>query len=607
MKRSIKPQIENLEARNLMTQLPVLMVIADQDFYYREYGDTRSALLERGVGVAVAATTTNLAIPHANSGQPAGASGAVAPDIALANADPADYSAIVFVGGWGSSMYQYAFNDPNFDGVTDNLYFNAAYNGDDNLNDGVIAPQKVIVNNLINDFLADDKPVAAICHATTVLAWARVNGVSPLSGRHVSVPMSVGAPSQYSNGANHYYPYVSGQYDQVVANGGIANTVSGQYGQPSTSADDVVVDGRIITGEDFDSATYFGTVIAQQVLANLPPSNRAPVAANASWTLPENAALGTQVGIVQASDADVGQHLNYAIVSGNVGGAFAINPASGAVTVANPAALDFEANRTFALRVRVADDGSPSLAAFAQVIVSLTDLYEPFSISNGNLLLQGTGGHDIIQVWSNRTAESVSARINGIDFRPITLAPGARVIVHGGTGNDQIVATDLRTSVTAYGEAGNDTIAGGSANDLLDGGDGRDSVRGGAGHDVLLGGAGSDVLDGMDGNDILIGGLGFDSLLGGAGEDILIGGATSYDKDPISLAALRSIWTAPKDMPARIALFSSTAPSVRLRTGDTVHDDRAADALDGGLGNDWLFDQGAEWLIGVEPADRIAR
>jgi hypothetical protein len=36
----------------------------------------------------------------------------------LGGADAADYSAIVFVGGWGSSSYQYAFSG---------TYYNSAY------------------------------------------------------------------------------------------------------------------------------------------------------------------------------------------------------------------------------------------------------------------------------------------------------------------------------------------------------------------------------------------------------------------------------------------------------------------------------------------------
>lgn len=249
--------------------LPVLLVIADrQDFYYQEYGDTRRSLEGAGLTVKVAATTTERSIPHPNSGEPAGTDGGIQPDLTLAEVRPSEYSAIAFVGGWGASMYQYAFNDPNFDGVTDNFYWHAPYNGDEDLEDGEIAEPKVIVKQLIRDFLATGKPVAGICHGTTVLAWARVDGVSPIAGRQVAVPF-IGSPAAYYLD-RWYGDFELGQYEQVVANGGIANVVSGQYGNPNTAADDVVVDGRIITAENYDSALHFGRVIAKQVIAGTP-------------------------------------------------------------------------------------------------------------------------------------------------------------------------------------------------------------------------------------------------------------------------------------------------------------------------------------------------
>ncbi len=56
-------------------------------------------------------------------------------------------------------------------------------------------------------------------------------------------------------------------------------------------------------------------------------------------------------GTVAASDPDAGQTLNYAITSGNTGGAFAIDGSSGQITVANSAPLDFETTPSFDLTV----------------------------------------------------------------------------------------------------------------------------------------------------------------------------------------------------------------------------------------------------------------
>lgn len=263
---SLAPAARTIAKPARSSPLPVLLVIADQrDFHYKEYADTRRSLELAGVAVRVAATTTARSIPHVGSGQPAGTDGGVVPDVTLASVAPSKYSAIAFVGGWGSSMYQYAYNDPNLDGTLDNYYADALYNGDSDLGDGRISDAKVVVNRLIGGFLAGGKPVAGICHGTTVLAWARVDGVSPITNHRVSVPF-IGSPATSYHG--HWFAnYELGQYEQIVANGGIPNLVSGQYGDPTTVDDDVVVDGRIITAENWDSAAMFGRVIAREVIA----------------------------------------------------------------------------------------------------------------------------------------------------------------------------------------------------------------------------------------------------------------------------------------------------------------------------------------------------
>jgi putative intracellular protease/amidase len=220
--------------------LPVLMVIANQDFYYKEYADTRAALQARGLAVVVAAGKTTMARPQ---GTMVGMD--VRPAIALSQADASDYSAIVFVGGWGASSYQYAFGG---------TYANAAYNGQTSVARDA--------NVLINDFVAQDKYVAALSHGVTVLAWARVDGASPLRGRAV-VATAGGVPGFRSGN----FDFRDAEYParwQIEGNGGVMLT-SGSIGDPMTSADDVIVDGRIITAENPASAVRFADEIARAV------------------------------------------------------------------------------------------------------------------------------------------------------------------------------------------------------------------------------------------------------------------------------------------------------------------------------------------------------
>lgn len=216
---------------------PVLLVIANQDFHYREYADTRAALQARGLKVVVAAGETGLARPQ-------GSGPAVRPDLTLTDAQSSNYSAIVFVGGWGASSYQYAF---------EGTYHHTAYQ----------QPWSARhVNRLIDDFSDADKPIAAICHGVTVLAWARVDGVSPLRGRVV-----VGATGGMPGFRRGNFDFRDAEYParwQIEANGAVMLT-SGSIGNPMTSADDVIVDGRIITAENVDSAVRFSDEIAKSI------------------------------------------------------------------------------------------------------------------------------------------------------------------------------------------------------------------------------------------------------------------------------------------------------------------------------------------------------
>ncbi len=111
------------------------------------------------------------------------------------------------------------------------------------------------VNDVINDFVAQGKYVTALCHGVSVLAWARVDGVSPVEGRTVSSFAGAAPRADGISGTTR---------DQIEANGATV-IASRSIGDPTTSADDVVVDGMIITAEDYDSAYAFGAVIAERV------------------------------------------------------------------------------------------------------------------------------------------------------------------------------------------------------------------------------------------------------------------------------------------------------------------------------------------------------
>lgn len=224
----------------------VLLVIANQHFFYREYSEPKQELERAGITVEVAAGRKAPCRPHPGTGEGSDG-GVVNPDLAIAEADASRYDAMLFSGGWGSSMYQYAFQG---------TYQNQAYNGERTV--------KEAVNRLINRFLEQDKYVCALCHGTTVLAWARVNGRSPLAGKQATGPVM--------NGPAGNYPGYSGSGNPPsrwhAETNGARMVAPNSVGDPRTLVDDVVIDGKIMTGQDDPTAREMGRQLARALLAD---------------------------------------------------------------------------------------------------------------------------------------------------------------------------------------------------------------------------------------------------------------------------------------------------------------------------------------------------
>ncbi len=110
------------------------------------------------------------------------------------------------------------------------------------------------------------------------------------------------------------------------------------------------------------------------ITVNLTDQNEAPVIYNQSFTIEETIGTGELVGVVQASDPDNGQTLTFSIASGNIDNAFAIDPLTGELTVADSTVLDFTTYPVYYLNVEVQDDGAGNLTDNATVTVSLSDV-----------------------------------------------------------------------------------------------------------------------------------------------------------------------------------------------------------------------------------------
>ena len=115
------------------------------------------------------------------------------------------------------------------------------------------------------------------------------------------------------------------------------------------------------------------------------PPNQRPVIADQVFYVQEHRAVGTPVDVVQAHDPDH-DVLRFAIVDGDPDGVFAINPATGLISVVKAEYLDYETMpRKYDLRVEVTDNGVPNLSDQATVTINIADIDESeigFTLSN---------------------------------------------------------------------------------------------------------------------------------------------------------------------------------------------------------------------------------
>jgi len=118
--------------------------------------------------------------------------------------------------------------------------------------------------------------------------------------------------------------------------------------------------------------------------------NTAPAIADQTFSVAEDAANGTAVGTVKATDADK-DDLTFSITSGNTGDVFAIEGTTGKLATAG--ALDYETTQSYTLAVSVSDG---ELSNKANITVNVTDVADTgFALHADNT--------DVTGLWSDGT------------------------------------------------------------------------------------------------------------------------------------------------------------------------------------------------------------
>jgi len=218
---------------------------------------------------------------------------------------------------------------------------------------------------------------------------------------------------------------------------------------------------------------------AMQWLGAYVRNNLPEVTAGQSFSVAENSANGTVVGTVAATDTDSGQTLSGWQIDGGSGAAiFAIDAASGALSVVDSAALDFEATTSYALSVSVYDGYRRSVPVNVTVNVTNANDNAPvvaaaqkFDIDGGVRNLIGNvaasdaddtnqAGFTTLQNWqivggtgasifaiNASTGTLIAARPTAIDFRKSSYTVLARVSDGANTSEPQTVTLNIPNQI----------------------------------------------------------------------------------------------------------------------------------------------------------------
>lgn len=168
-----------------------------------------------------------------------------------------------------------------------------------------------------------------------------------------------------------------------------------------TAVDDDIVDGDQLCAIELTAVSsdpIYNDILIENVDVivaddDTPPPNEPPVVADQSFSIDENSPLGTVVGMVAASDPDLGQTLTYNITaitpqpfaalvadasadSALAASSFVIGATTGQLMLTGQSP-NYEEIPQYRLTVEVADSGAPALRQTATVTVVIRNVNEP--------------------------------------------------------------------------------------------------------------------------------------------------------------------------------------------------------------------------------------
>ncbi|KPF90064.1 hypothetical protein IP81_15955 [Novosphingobium sp. AAP83] len=398
-------------------------------------------------------------------------------------------------------------------------------------------------------------------------------------------------------------------------------TVAGALDYESGASHDITVGAASSDGSTSDA--MFTITVGDVNEAPSITSNGA--GATAAISIAENT---TAVTDVDATDGDAGSVLTYEIVGGADAAAFAIDSATGALSLLVPANFEAPADvggdNIYEVIVGVSD----GLLSDTQTLnVTITDAIDGPQIvtltlgndsytaaTNEDYVIDGLEGDDTITTGSgndivhgNWGSDTISTgdgddviTYDGLEF-------GADIIDGGAGDNDQIIALNDNTVIRLRSFTGIETIsANGKAGVSVSGSILADTLDFSSvnmvGITVFNAGSGNDHLTGTAAADTIIGARGQDTLIGGGGDDVFgmsagsgidsIDGGTGYDTLSAMSANAVFYWGTFSNIEAISGNGFAGARITGLETAETIAfsglDLTDIAIIDGGGGNDTI-------------------
>ena len=232
---------------------------------------------------------------------------------------------------------------------------------------------------VINFSLASATEHAATLQYNTEAAFTLSNS-SIDEGVAAESPAGTFVVSGADAGLTFTYQFIVGTGDEdntsfVILNDGLKTDVIPDYEtQPS-------YDIRVQVIDNFDKSYEQSFSVTVNNLNDTKPE----ITAGQTFDVDENSAAGTSVSYVQATDPDgVTTFEGWAIIEGNVGEAFAIEPLTGEITVADAAAIDYETLTSYTLELSVSDGVNTSDGTTVTINVNNLNDNQPSDILLSN-------------------------------------------------------------------------------------------------------------------------------------------------------------------------------------------------------------------------------